>query len=301
MIPFIKMQGCGNDYVFLDGFSGPLPADPAQLAVQMSDRHRGIGADGLVLMLPPDSDTCAARMRMFNADGSEGSLCGNALRCMAMWLHQSGRCGTQFAISMGVRSITAQILESCVEARTAVVRVLIGKPVQLNSGVADNSRFVKHLSASDLTDVTLPKLISPVAHVSMGNPHTVLFVPSLCDVDVEQLGAMIETHPFFPHRTNVEFVEIAAPSVSTNPNFAPADARVRVWERGSGETLACGSGACAVAVAASGAGLLSNRNSVVISMPGGALRVLWDDDFNVNLEGPAVEVFRGAFPSGSVK
>jgi diaminopimelate epimerase len=129
----------------------------------------------------------------------------------------------------------------------------------------------------------------------------VLFVPSLCDVDVEQLGAMIETHPFFPHRTNVEFVEIANPSVSTNPNFAGADARVRVWERGSGETLACGSGACAVAVAASGAGLLSNRNSVVISMPGGALRVLWDDDFNVNLEGPAVEVFRGAFPSGSVK
>ena len=112
---------------------------------------------------------------------------------------------------------------------------------------------------------------------------------------------MIETHPFFPHRTNVEFVEIAAPSVSTNPNFAPADARVRVWERGSGETLACGSGACAVAVAASGAGLLLNRNSVVISMPGGELRVLWDDDFNVNLEGPAVEVFRGAFLSGSVK
>jgi diaminopimelate epimerase len=301
VIPFIKMHGCGNDYVFLDGFTGPVPTDPSSLAVWVSDRHRGIGADGLVLMLPPDVSHVAARMRMFNADGSEGSLCGNALRCMAMWLHQSGRCGTHFSISMGDRTIPAQILKSSIETRTAIVRVLIGKPVEQNAGSSDANRFVKYLSASDLTDVTLPRLISPVAHVSMGNPHTILFVPSLRDVDVERLGALIETHPLFPQRTNVEFVEIAAVAESTTTNSLAADVRIRVWERGSGETLACGSGACAVAVAASCAGLLKDPSSALIAMPGGNLGVLWDADRSVHLEGPAAEVFRGAIQSNSLE
>lgn len=301
MIPFIKMHGCGNDYVFLDGFTAPLPADPAGLAVRMSDRHLGIGADGLVLMLPPDTVESAARMRMFNADGSEGSLCGNALRCMAMWLHQSGRCGTQFAIAMGDRIISTSIRQSCSETRTAIVRVLIGKPVEQNSLVADDERFVRYLSASDLSNVALPPLISPLAHVSMGNPHTVLFVASLGDVDVERLGPVIETYPLFPQRTNVEFAEIVDKSRCTSESTTAADLRVRVWERGSGETLACGSGACAVAVAASCAGLLADPNSAVIAMPGGKLRVLWDAERNVHLEGPAAEVFRGTIHGDSIE
>lgn len=284
------MHGCGNDYVFIDGFTNPVPEDPGKLAMQVSDRHRGIGADGLVLMLPSFRSDAVACMRMFNADGSEGSLCGNALRCMAMWLHQSGRAERQFGIEMAERVIAARILESQTDRGTAVVSVMIGQPVVQNEAAAGRSVYLR---AAGLEDIELPPLIRPPVHVSMGNPHTVLFVESLQTLDFHQLGPAIKNHPSFPNRTNVEFVELSAQSVSRGEAEVESRVRVRVWERGSGETLACGSGACAVAVAAIAVGLLPEHLPVVVAMRGGDLRIHWDEADRVHLEGPAVESFRG--------
>jgi len=293
LIPFIKMHGCANDYIFLDCFTHRPPADPSRLAVLVSDRYRGVGADGLILMLPDTTPNVAARMRMFNADGSEGGLCGNALRCMALWLHQSDRCGSHFQIAMGDRIITATIVQSDSTQRSAIVSVLIGPPVVQTLNSLGEQSFVREVS---LNDLTLPELISPVVHLSMGNPHTVLFVRSLSDIAFESLGPLIETHAAFPDRTNVEFVEIVNSEVPRGDNGCrKVSARVRVWERGSGETLACGSGACAVAVAGISAGLFDGGEPVIVAMRGGQLRIVWDPNRNVHLEGPAVEVFRGEF------
>lgn len=278
-LPFIKMHGCGNDYVYLDCFENAVPADPGRLAVKVSDRHRSIGSDGLVLMMPPEAGG-AARMRMFNADGSEGSLCGNALRCMGMWLHQTGRCGSEFQVEMGPRRIDVQIVNSREDIHSAEVRVIVGQPAELNE---DSDRAGKYVRQVDLPDVPLPKLRSAVLHVSVGNPHTVLFVESMATVDFYRLGPMLEQHPAFPQRTNVEFVEVKDPT----------SARVRVWERGSGETLACGSGACAVVVAGCAAGYFDRRQRVRISMDGGDLSIFWDEGNNLHLQGAAEEACRG--------
>lgn len=289
MIPFIKMHGCGNDYVFLDCFSNPVPRDPSALAMSISDRNRGVGGDGLVLMLPSERTGAAARMRMFNSDGSEGSLCGNALRCMAMWLHQSGIAGTEFLIAMSDRLMPVWILESSIHRRTARVRIEIGPPVVQRPSDSGIATFVRSVH---LRDIPLPELSHPPMFVSMGNPHTVLFVRSLEKLDFFTLGPAIECHPEFPNRTNVEFVE-----VERGESEPTSRARVRVWERGSGETMACGSGACAVAVAGLANGLFPSIKPVQIKMRGGELVVTWDHLNSVFLEGPAEEAFRGIFPA----
>lgn len=286
------MHGCGNDYVFIDCFSNPAPANPQLLAVATCDRHRSIGADGLVLMLPEERPDAVARMRMFNVDGSEGSLCGNALRCMAMWLHQNGRCGTEFVISMGDRKIPATIIQSDSKHRTAIVSVMIGPPLVQNPMASGRSAFVREVS---LEGVSLPPLRHPVVHVSMGNPHTIVFLDALSDIDITILGPKIEHHHHFPDRTNVEFVEVDDPRFRSEQSSGSRETvRVRVWERGCGETLACGSGACAVAVAGICNGMLTDGIPVRISMPGGELRVLWNAENFVQLEGPAKEAYRGS-------
>ncbi|MFO1000769.1 MAG: diaminopimelate epimerase [Planctomycetaceae bacterium] len=292
MIPFIKMHGCGNDYVFLDCFSNPVPKDPAALARAISDRNRGVGGDGLVLMLPSQIDGAVARMRMFNSDGSEGSLCGNALRCMAMWLQQSELAGPEFRIVMGDRLMPVSILHSDVQNRAARVRIEVGPPVVQSPSAVGRLQFVRTI---DLSDLHLPKLAHPPQFVSMGNPHTILFVNSIRDVDFNGLGPAIECHHEFPSRTNVEFVEL-----QHGDSAKPSAAKVRVWERGSGETMACGSGACAVAVAGLANGLLADGVPIHISMRGGNLAIVWDASNDVFLEGPAEESFRGSFPETSL-
>lgn len=279
-VPFIKMHGCGNDYVYLDCFENPVPKDPNHVARLVSDRHRGVGSDGLVLMLPGDVPQAVARMRMFNADGSESALCGNALRCMAMWLHQTQRCGTEFRIAMAERLIDVTILESDHERRRANVKVILGQPASLNPAASGRAAFVMSM---DLNGLMLPAMKSPPLHVSMGNPHTILFVESLRTEDVGRLGPLIENHPAFPNRTNVEFVQVTGPTT----------ALVRVWERGSGETLACGSGACAVVIAGKCCEVFSATESVDVTMAGGQLQVDWDAHSQVHLAGPAEESFRG--------
>lgn len=279
-IPFIKMHGCGNDYVYLDCFANPVPQDPSLIASVVSDRHRSVGSDGLVLMLPGDVPGAVARMRMFNADGSESGLCGNALRCMGMWLHQTGRAGTAFRIAMADRVVDVAILESDRKRHRAIVTVSLGEPARLDTSKSGRSSFVKSIS---LTGLTLPGLTSAPVHVSMGNPHAVLFVESSEAVDFARLGPLIENHPEFPNRTNVEFVNV----------IGPTSAVVRVWERGSGETLACGSGACAVIVAGTCNRMFLDAVPITVAMAGGELRVLWNSDHLIHLEGPAEESFRG--------
>ncbi len=281
-LQYLRMHGCGNDYVFLDCFRNRAPEDPAGLSRYVSDRHRAVGSDGLVLMLPSDVPGAVARMRMFNADGSEGSLCGNALRCMAMWLHQSGRAEALFQIVMAERLIGVQIVESDADWRRAVVRIDVGRPAVLSTdpGVRCCVR------EQTLADVQVPGLVGSPLHVSLGNPHTVFFVQSIPAVPFELLGPRIERHAAFPDRTNVEFVEISGLSAANA-------ATVRVWERGSGETLACGSGACAVAVAAVAAGHLHSRLPISVQMTGGLLRVLVSEDLELQLEGMAEECCRG--------
>lgn len=282
-LPFIKMHGCGNDYVFIDGMDWDAPRiesfDSAAVAQQVSDRHRGIGSDGLVLILPA-TDPADARMKMFNADGSEGALCGNALRCMAMWLHQSGHCGAQCQIAMQDRIITAEILNSDPGAGRAVVRVTIGRPMVLNPAAIG---MMQHVRQVQLPDVLMEGQPLQLLETSMGNPHAVIFVDQLDSVDFFKLGPLVERHAKFPNRINVEFVQVTSRSSAT----------VRVWERGSGETLACGSGACAVTVAGLASGQFVQETPVQISMRGGVLTVRMTSDRTISLEGAAEESFRG--------
>jgi diaminopimelate epimerase len=289
-LPYLRMHGCGNDYVFLDCYQNAVPEDLSSLSRFVSDRHRAVGSDGLVLMLPSDNPAAVARMRMFNADGSEGSLCGNALRCMAMWLHQTGRAGHSFQIAMAERLIGVQIVDSEPTLRRALVRIDVGRPGRLTAepGIGGCVR------RQSLADVQVPGLLGQPLHVSLGNPHTVFFVDSIPAIPFERLGPQIERHSAFPDRTNVEFVEISDRSASV--------LTVRVWERGSGETLACGSGACAVAIAAVAAGHLQSGQAVSVQMAGGLLRVLLSDDLQPRLEGPAEECCRGTilWPRGHV-
>lgn len=286
-LSFIKMHGCGNDYVYVDCFSQSPPADPCTLARRISNRHTSVGSDGLILMLPPASADADAQMRMFNSDGTEGAMCGNALRCFAMWLHQSGhakfRMGTSgetCRIAMQGRIVEAIIHMSDAEHRTAIVSIRMGPPVAQSAG-ADGQN--SDTSTVVLNDVVIEGRAAQAIRVSMGNPHAVVFVKDLDQLDFTTAGPAIETHPQFPDRTNVEFVQ-------------PLDsghARVRVWERGSGETMACGSGACAVVVAGIAEGHFRQGHPVTIEMRGGDLRITRTPDGDVLLQGPAVETFRG--------
>jgi len=284
LLPFIKMHGCGNDYVFVDAMawtktkSGTF--DFAAVARQVSDRHRSIGGDGLVVMLASDRSDADARMRMFNADGSEGTLCGNALRCMAMWLHQSGCCGPRCRIAMHARIIDAEVLSDEPDRKRANVRVVIGTPVVISPAATGLQRYLRHVT---LQDVLLHGQPLELMAVIMGNSHAIIQVDDLKAVPFDTIGPQIERHPEFPDRTNVEFVQVTGTS----------SAIVRVWERGSGETQACGSGACATAVVGWATGLFQPIASVEIRMTGGNLKVRMSTDHVVSLEGPAEESFRG--------
>ena len=284
LLPFIKMHGCGNDYVFVDATAWTATEsstfDSAAVARQVSDRHRSIGGDGLVVMLASDRSDADARMRMFNADGSEGTLCGNALRCMAMWLHQSGRNGPRCRIAMHERLIDAEVLSSEPASKRASVRVAIGTPVVVSPATTGLQQYVRHVT---VPDVLLHGEPLQLIAVLMGNSHAIIQVDDLKAVPFDAIGPRVERHPEFPDRANVEFVQVTGAS----------SAIVRVWERGSGETQACGSGACATAIMGCATGLFQPNAAVQIRMTGGDLIVELSADHIVSLEGPAEESFRG--------
>lgn len=274
-IEFYKMHGTGNDFVVIDCIQQPLnEATLPNLARKICDRHFGVGADQLLLVHP--SEEADFRFQIFNSDGSEAEMCGNGIRCFAKFVFDHGNtCKEKFAIETlaGIQNVQLKLEDGHI----ATVEADMGKPhlrpdeipVQADSEIVKDYPIVVDGEQMRFTAV------------SIGNPHCVIFVDDLNQVPVESWGRKIEHHPLFPHRTNVEFVEV----VDTD------EVRVRVWERGTGMTLACGTGACASLVAAS----LTERTlrKAVIQLPGGGLLVEWRDDGHVYLTGPAVEVFSG--------
>lgn len=275
---FTKMQGCGNDYIYVDCMSQPPPADPVALSKAISDRHFGVGGDGLILICK--SDKADTRMRMFNADGSEAEMCGNGVRCVAKYVHDHGLVKKPAITVETGRGVLSLELETR-NGKVHQVRVDMGEPIlaadKIPTTLAGNPPVDVPLTVSDHN--------FRATCVSMGNPHCVIYVNEITDALVHGIGPRIETGPAFPRRTNVEFVRVNGPSEIT----------MRVWERGSGETLACGTGACAVAVA----GVLTKRTErkIVAHLPGGDLHLHWSEkDNHVYMTGPAVEVFSGDWP-----
>lgn len=274
---FTKMHGAGNDYVYVDCFAEPFPRDAAKLAIAVSDRHKGIGADGLILICP--SEQADARMRMFNADGSEAEMCGNGVRCVAKYVYDHGIARTDTLRIETGRGVLTLAVETA-RGRVERVRVNMGQPIleaaKIPTTLPGDPPLRQKLSAAGRE--------FEVTCVSMGNPHCITFVDRLSDDWVLRVGPEVERHPAFPNRVNAEFVEV----------ISPRELRMRVWERGSGETQACGTGACATAVAGALTGLTERR--VLAHLPGGDLELEWSAAGEVYLTGPAVEVFTGVWP-----
>ncbi len=288
-LTFVKMQGAGNDYVYVDCFSEPAPGDPAALAPRIADRHFGVGGDGLVLVQP--SRVAAARMRMFNSDGSESEMCGNGVRCVAHLVVARGHApeGT-ITIETGRGTLPIEVRRS--GARKSVVRVGMGVPILAASDIPVT---VPDGIGARVVDAPCPALDADAAWIaaagvdprmtciSMGNPHVVFYCRDVAAVPLEEVGPTLERAPIFPRRINVHFVEVLA-----------ADrVRMRTWERGSGITMACGTGASAVCVA----GVLTGRSDkrIVAEVPGGELTLEWDGQDEVFMTGPAEEVFTGVW------
>lgn len=275
---FTKMHGAGNDYVYVNAFQERLPSDVPELARKMADRHFGIGGDGLIVIAP--SEVADARMRMYNADGSEAEMCGNGIRCVAKYVYDHGICQRptlRIETGAGVLSVDLEVANQKVQR----VRVDMGTPI------LEAARIPTLLPGDPVVNV--PLVIGErefrATCVSMGNPHCVIFVDELNDALVHGVGPQIERDPRFPQRVNVEFVKIES---STR-------AQQRTWERGSGETLACGTGASAVCVAGVLNGLTERR--LRVQLLGGELELEWDaSSDHVFKTGPATEVFTGQWP-----
>jgi diaminopimelate epimerase len=275
---FTKMHGAGNDYVYVDCIRERMPRDPAALSRAISDRHFGVGSDGLILIC--GSDRADARMRMFNADGSEAEMCGNGIRCVAKYVYDHGLARESRLTIETRRGVLTLDLE-VKDGKVSRVRVDMGEPILDSERIPTTLPGDPPINAS----LELPDRSLTVTCVSMGNPHCVAFVDSLSDALVGGVGPIVQQHPAFPRRTNTEFVMVNAPDEVT----------MRVWERGSGETMACGTGACAVAVA----GVLSRRTkrNLIVHLRGGDLELNWSkEDNHVYMTGPAVEVFSGEWP-----
>ncbi|MCS7166874.1 MAG: diaminopimelate epimerase [Gemmatales bacterium] len=275
---FVKMHGCGNDYIFIDCFRQPIPRDPGALSRQMSDRHFGVGSDGLILICP--SERADARMRMFNADGSEAEMCGNGIRCLAKYLYDHGLVSKrhlQIETGRGILELELHLHQGRVEQVTVDMGEPIFQPEEIPTTLPGCPPKDVPLSVQDRTFL--------VTSISMGNPHCIIYMGQLSDRVVLDYGPLIEKHAAFPRRVNVEFVQI----------LSPEEVRIRVWERGSGETLACGTGACAVCVAGALTGRTKRR--LLAHLLGGDLELYWSETSNhVYLTGPAVEVFQGDWP-----
>jgi diaminopimelate epimerase len=271
---FTKMHGLGNDFGIVAGLVS-VPEDASDLAVRFCDRHFGAGADGLVFILP--SERADFRMRIFNADGSEAEQCGNAIRCVGKYVYDNGMTAKN--------QLTVETLAGIQRLRLAVsggtvsqVEVDMGEPVLQGRDIPttiDHERIIRY-------PLDVEGRSFAFTGVSMGNPHAVIFVDDVSAIDLHRFGPKIETHPLFPRKTNVEFVQV----------HSPEEVTMHVWERGCGETLACGTGACATGVAGALTGLTGR--DVLVHLKGGDLRIRWsEEDNHVYMTGPATTVYRG--------
>ena len=284
---FTKMHGAGNDYLYIDARDhDDFSTDWSQLSRSMSDRHFGVGSDGIILI--ENSGIADLKMRMFNADGSESEMCGNGIRCFAKYaidrgLATPGADGIEVETLAGIRTVVP-IYDG---DRITGARVAMGEPL-LEPG--DVPVILDPASGYPKGPVTgyplaVDSLELSLSFVSMGNPHAITFIDQpVGGFPLHTIGPMVEHHSIFPNRVNFETVNITGPGAMT----------ARVWERGSGETMACGTGACAIAVAARLLGIADGR--VDITLPGGTLSIDWDGEGEVYLEGPAEEIFSGKWP-----
>jgi len=277
MIPFTKLHGIGNDYIYINAIKHPVE-NPKKLAIAMSNRNFGVGSDGLILILP--SDKADFTMRMFNADGSEAEMCGNGIRGFAKYVYDHGLT-KKTTIAVETLAGIKQVRCTVKNGKVHTVTVDMGEPILLR----DKIPMLGNPGMVIEEDLHVDGVKFSITAVSMGNPHVVIYVEDVKNFPVEKYGPMIENHELFPKRTNVEFVQIVTGK----------EVIQRTWERGSGETLACGTGASAVTVA----GVLTEKTDrrLKVHLKGGNLAIEWNNkDNHVYLTGPAEEVFEGIWP-----
>ena len=271
---FTKLHGCGNDYVYVNLFEETIE-NPAEMSIKISDRHFGIGSDGLITIGP--SDVADFRMRIYNADGSEAEMCGNGIRCVAKYVYDhklTDKTEITVESGAGIKYLTLFVEDD----KVAQVRVDMGEPILEPAQipvVSDNEQVIDEPIEVDGKEWRM-------TCVSMGNPHAVVFVDDVANFEIEKYGPSFENHYRFPKRTNTEFVQVVSPT----------EAIMRVWERGSAETWACGTGTCATVMACILNGLTENK--VLVHLRGGDLTIEYDEKTNhIFMTGPATEVFQG--------
>ena len=272
---FTKMQGIGNDYVYVNCFEETV-ADPERVSEIISDRHFGIGADGLVLIMP--SDKADFRMRMFNADGSEGNMCGNATRCIGKFVydnHLTDKTNITLETRSGIKKLTLYPENGKVKTVLVDMGKAVLKPADIPMNVSGDT-FINKPITVDGKEVF-------ITAVSMGNPHAVTYVDDVDSLELEKIGPSFENHPLFPERVNTEFIKILDESTM----------QMRVWERGSGETWACGTGACAATAASVLNGYFPHDKEITVKLRGGDLFITYQSDGTVLMRGPAETVFTG--------
>ena len=272
---FTKMQGIGNDYVYVNCFDETVE-NPEELSVRVSDRHFGIGSDGLILIMP--SDKADFRMRMFNADGSEGMMCGNGTRCIGKYVYDNGltdKTEISLETKSGIKYLKLFVKNGLVETVEVDMGQAVTKPADIPMK-ADGDSFINR-------PIEVNGKMYNITAVSMGNPHCVIFTSGVDGLDLEKTGPAFENHVFFPEKVNTEFCEI----------LSDGTIKMRVWERGSGETWACGTGACAVAVVLCGYSKCGEE--IIIRLRGGDLAITYKSDGRVLMRGGAEKVFDGEF------
>ena len=277
MLTFSKMHGIGNDYIYINCFQETV-TDPEKLSIFMSNVRFGVGSDGLVLILP--SEVADFRMRIFNADGSEAMMCGNATRCVGKYVYEHGmtdKTEVSLETNSGIKYLTLYVNEAT--DKVDAVKVDMGKAILKPADIPvadDGDRFIAK-----------PVFVDGVSYdmtcVSMGNPHAVVFLPEIDSLDLEKIGPSFEHHPLFPNRVNTEFIRV----------IDDHTLQMRVWERGSGETFACGTGACAAAVASVLNGYCKREQEILIHLRGGDLRIIYHNDESVTMIGPATFIIEG--------
>ena len=272
---FTKMHGIGNDYIYFNCLENEIE-NPSELSIKLSDRHFGVGGDGIILILP--SEVADFRMRMFNADGSEGEMCGNATRCIGKYVYEKGLTSKKeitLETLAGIKYLKLNIVNNLVES----VEVNMGMPILKPKDIP--VMIDKDIVINEEVEIGNSKY--NITTVSMGNPHCIVFMDSLDDLQIEKIGPVFENHSLFPQRVNAEFVEV----------IDEKTLKMRVWERGSGETYACGTGACAVTVASVLNGFCKRNEEITVKLLGGDLKIKYANDGLVYMTGPAEFVFEG--------
>jgi len=278
---FTKMHGIGNDYVYVNCFEETVK-DPSAVARFVSDRHFGIGSDGLILIRPSDIADC--EMDMYNLDGSQGAMCGNGIRCVAKYVFDHG-IADKTSISIATRSGIKYVDLTVKDGKASLVKVNMGSPILQAKQipvVADTEQVID-------SPITVNGREYHITAVSMGNPHAIVYMDDIDHMEIEKIGPSFENHINFPDRVNTEFVEV----------LDEHTVKMRVWERGSGETLACGTGACAVTVASVLNNKVDGSQPVTVKLLGGDLSISWNQEENlVYMTGPATTVFDGEIDLG---